>query len=149
VLAGGEPPIVWEKNPDRAGGALGYTVTTPDQDPRRDYRTIIDVSGDATILDSLIARLAPGGEIVLAGFYDTPLSFLFPPAFMREARIRVAAQWREGDLSTINHLVEEGRLSLDGLITHRHPAASADVAYRTAFGDASCLKMALDWRMHS
>ena len=42
----------------------------------------------------LIARLAPGGEIVLAGFYDTPLSFAFPPAFMREARIRIAAEWR-------------------------------------------------------
>ena len=42
----------------------------------------------------LIARLAPGGEIVLAGFYSAPLSFVFPPAFMREARIRVAAEWR-------------------------------------------------------
>ncbi|MEI2676535.1 MAG: hypothetical protein V9G29_00925 [Burkholderiaceae bacterium] len=30
---------------------------------------------------------------MLAGFYDEPLSFVFPPAFMREARIRIAAQW--------------------------------------------------------
>jgi 3-hydroxyethyl bacteriochlorophyllide a dehydrogenase len=40
-----------------------------------------------------VSRLAPGGEIVLAGFYDEPLSFTFPPAFMREARFRIAAQW--------------------------------------------------------
>ncbi len=46
----------------------------------------------ADILDTLIARLAPGGEIVLAGFYSQPLSFAFPPAFMREARLRVAAR---------------------------------------------------------
>ena len=50
------------------------------------------MSGDAAILDTLVARLAPGGEIVLAGFYAEPLAFAFPPAFMREARIRVAAR---------------------------------------------------------
>jgi 3-hydroxyethyl bacteriochlorophyllide a dehydrogenase len=27
------------------------------------------VSGDASLLNSLISRLAPGGEVVLAGFY--------------------------------------------------------------------------------
>jgi 3-hydroxyethyl bacteriochlorophyllide a dehydrogenase len=43
-------------------------------------------------------------------------------------------------------MAESGRLSLDGLITHRHPAAEADAAYRTAFGDPACLKMILDWR---
>jgi 3-hydroxyethyl bacteriochlorophyllide a dehydrogenase len=37
-------------------------------------------------------------------------------------------------------------LSLDGLITHRSEAQAADDAYRTAFGDPSCLKMVLDWR---
>ena len=54
-------------------GASGYSVVHPDDDPRRDYRAIYDVSGDATLLDTLIARLAPGGEIVLAGFYSEPL----------------------------------------------------------------------------
>ena len=36
--------------------------------------------------------------------------------------------------------------SLDGLITHRAPAADAAAAYATAFGDPDCLKMVLDWR---
>ena len=45
--------------------------------------------------------------------------------------------------------IEAGRLSLDGLITHRADAAQADAAYRTAFDDASCLKMILDWRARS
>jgi bacteriochlorophyllide a dehydrogenase len=30
---------------------------------------------------------------VLAGFYTEPLAFAFPPAFMKEARLRVAAEW--------------------------------------------------------
>jgi 3-hydroxyethyl bacteriochlorophyllide a dehydrogenase len=145
VLAGGEP-TVWERNPERAAGAVGYRVLDPAADPRRDYATVCDVSGDPAILDTLVARLAPGGEIVLAGFYAEPLAFAFPPAFMREARIRVAAQWRDEDLATARALIESGRLSLDGLITHARRADEADAAYRTAFGDPACLKMILDWR---
>lgn len=147
VLDDGAPPVVWERNPERASGAVGYPVIDPKSDPRRDYRAIYDVSGDASLLDALIARLAPGGEIVLAGFYSDPLSFVFPPAFMREARIRVAAEWRETDLIAVNELVATGRLSLDGLITHRSGADEAEGAYQTAFTDPSCLKMVLDWRV--
>jgi 3-hydroxyethyl bacteriochlorophyllide a dehydrogenase len=145
-VAAGAEPVVWERNPERATGAVGYRVVAPEADERRDYRAIYDVSGDSAILDSLVARLAPGGEIVLAGFYSEPLHFTFPPAFMREARIRVAAEWREPDLAATRGLIEAGRLSLDGLITHRRDASQAEAAYKTAFGDPACLKMVLDWR---
>lgn len=145
VVAGGSP-TVWETNPARRDGAAGYPVIDPSADTRRDYQCICDVSGDSSLLDTLISRLAPGGEVVLAGFYDEPLSFVFPPAFMREARIRIAAQWLPSDLAAVKNLAESGRLSLDGLITHRADAMEADSAYRTAFGDPTCLKMILDWR---
>src|SRR5579863_6974044 len=145
LASGGEPPVVWETNSDRARGAVGYEVTSSDADARTDYRTIFDVSGDPAILDVLVQRLAPGGEIVLAGFYDR-LSFAFPPAFMRETRIRVAAQWRDGDLAEVVRLAESGQLSLDGLITHRRPASEAPSAYPIAFDDPTCHKMVLDWK---
>jgi 3-hydroxyethyl bacteriochlorophyllide a dehydrogenase len=146
VIAGGEPPVVWERNADRAEGAVGYSVIDPDSDRRTNYRAIYDVSGDPTLLDTLIGRLAPGGEIVLAGFYSERLSFSFPPAFMREARMRIAAQWQDIDLVTVRNLAQEDLLSLDGLITHREGAMQAPGAYRTAFSDPACLKMILDWR---
>lgn len=145
VIAGGTP-TVWETNAARREGAIGYDVVDPATDTRRDYRCICDVSGDSSLLDTLISKLAMGGEVVLAGFYDEPLSFVFPPAFMREARIRIAAQWLPSDLVAVKNLAESGRLSLDGLITHRADAMEADSAYRTAFGDPTCLKMILDWR---
>ena len=148
LLAGGPAPVVWERNPARTDGSVGYEVTTPDDDERADYQTIFDVSGDSSVLDALIQRLAPEGAIVLAGFYDR-VSFGFPPAFMREARIRIAAAWRDGDLDEIVRLVEGGRLSLDGLVTHRRPASEATAAYPIAFDDPSCLKMVLDWRTSS
>jgi 3-hydroxyethyl bacteriochlorophyllide a dehydrogenase len=146
TLAAGAEPTVWETSPARSTGALGYTVLAPADDLRRDYAVITDVSGHADGLDTLIARLAPGGEIVLAGFYEAPLSFAFPPAFMREARIRISAEFRPEDLAAVTMLIDGGQLSLDGLITHRAPAAEAEGAYRTAFADPACLKMILDWR---
>jgi 3-hydroxyethyl bacteriochlorophyllide a dehydrogenase len=145
IAIGNEPPTVWERNPARAGGAVGYGVIDPEHDTRRDYRNIYDVSGDAGLLDSLIGRIAPAGEIVLAGFYSDRLSFAFPPAFMREARLRVAAEWQQSDLVATRALIESGRLSLDGLISHRRGAKAAPDAYSIAFNDPSCLKMVLDW----
>ncbi|TXN61293.1 chlorophyll synthesis pathway protein BchC, partial [Methylobacterium sp. WL18] len=146
TVAVGAEPTVWETDPTRRDGGTGYAVLAPDEDARRDYAVITDVSGDASGLDGLITHLAPGGEIVLAGFYEAPLSFAFPPAFMREARIRISAEFRSDDLAAVTALIEGGRLSLDGLITHRAPAAQAQDAYRTAFADPACLKMILDWR---
>jgi bacteriochlorophyllide a dehydrogenase len=149
VIAGGSAPVVWETNPQRHGGAEGYTVCDPADDQRRDYHRICDVSGDSAILDTLVQRLAPGGEIILAGFYSERLGFAFPPAFMREATFRIAAQWKPADLAAVIHLVRTGQLSLDGLITHHQDVAEAPSAYATAFGDPACLKMVLDWRRHS
>lgn len=146
VAAGGPVPTVWEINPHRQSGAEGYSVINPLDDPRHDYKAIYDVSGDSDILDRLIPRLAPGGEVVLAGFYKQPLNFAFAPAFMREANIRVAAEWKRPDLLAVTQLTHEGRLSLDGLITHTEVPAHAAAAYEAAFSDADCLKMILDWR---
>ena len=145
IAAGFNDTTVWETNPVRAHGASGYQVLHPDADPRRNYDVICDVSGDAKLLDTLIQRLAPGGEIILAGFYSDPLQFNFAPAFMREARIRAAAEWQRPDLLAVQALIDAGNLSLDGLITHHAAFSQADTAYRTAFGDVGCLKMVLDW----
>ena len=145
ILSGAPAPTVWEVNPQRADGAVGYEVLNAETDDRRDYHCIFDATGDASLLNQLIMRLQKGGEIVLAGFYAEPVSFAFPPAFMKEARIRVAAEWTPDDLSATRELIECGALNLDGLITHSMPAAKAKDAYRTAFEDPTCLKMYLDW----
>lgn len=146
VARGGPPPTVWEINPARMGGAEGYDVVKPDDDPRRDYRAIYDVSGDSSLIDALVGRLARGGEIVLAGFYTDRLGFDFAPAFIKEARLRIAAEFTPDDLRGVNALFDAGALSLGGLITHRSAPERAGEAYDTAFSDSGCLKMVLDWR---
>jgi 3-hydroxyethyl bacteriochlorophyllide a dehydrogenase len=104
------------------------------------------VSGDAGLLDTLIGRLARGGEIVLAGFYESRLAFDFPPAFMREARLRIAAEFSPADLASALAQVSANLVDLGDLISHRAPASQAQTAYGTAFTDPECLKLCLDWR---
>lgn len=145
LVLGGPPPTVWEINPTRATGADGYTVVHPDHDTGTSYQCIAEVSGANGLLDTLVSRLKPGGTIVLAGFYHEPVSFVFPPAFLREATFTVAAQWAPGDLVAVAELVNGGKLNLDGLITHRQDAEQAEQAYSTAFTDPACVKMILDW----
>jgi 3-hydroxyethyl bacteriochlorophyllide a dehydrogenase len=146
MALGGPAPTVWECNPARMAGAIGYDVRSAPNDGRRNYRAAYDASGDASLLDELIERLAHGGEVVLAGFYVEPLAFNFTQAFMREARIRIAAEWKDADMAAVTELCANGRLSLDNLITHRQTPQQADAAYRQAFGDPDCLKMVIDWR---
>ncbi len=145
MAAGAPAPMVWDVDEVRRAGATGYEVLHPDDDPRRDYKAIYDASGRGDLLNDLVGRIAKGGEIVLAGFYTEPLSFAFPPAFMKEARFRVAAEWTPDDLLATRALVEGGALSLGDLITHECPVSDAPSAYRTAFSDPACLKMILNW----
>ncbi len=145
VAAGKPPPVVWETQAIRQAGAMGYEVIHPDQDTRKNYRCICDVSGDAAILNHVIPKMAPGGEVVLAGFYKQDLSFAYAPAFMREATIRVAAQWKKHDLDAVVAMFHDASLPLDGLITHTEKAEQAQHAYEVAFGDPKCLKMVIEW----
>ncbi len=141
----GGAPTVWDSNASRQSGATDYVVMSAADDARRDYASILDVSGDSTILDQAVPRLARGGTIVLAGFYKASVAFAFPPAFMREAKIAIAAEWQPADMTATLDLVAAGTLSLTGLVTHRASPGEAHDAYRTAFEDASCLKMILEW----
>ena len=147
VVAAGKPaPVVWEIQVVRQSGAMGYGVIHPDEDARKDYRCICDVSGDSGILNRVIPKMAPGGEVVLAGFYKQDLSFSYAMAFMRETSIRVAAQWKKHDLDAVVAMFHNGSLPLEGLITHFETPQRAQQAYEVAFGDPQCLKMVIDWR---
>lgn len=144
IALGGDPPAVWETDPARRN-ACPYKVLAPDEDPCRAYRAVCDLSGDALIIDKVLPHCAHGAEIILAGFYSDRPSFAFPAAFMKEMRLRIAAEWRPEDLSAVCALVASGALSLSGLITHSLAAEDAEEAYETAFSDPACLKMIINW----
>jgi 3-hydroxyethyl bacteriochlorophyllide a dehydrogenase len=145
TVALGGSPRVWETRSERRGETTGYSVCDPDDDTECRFATIVDASGYGAALERWITHLAPRGELVLAGFYTTALGFNFVPAFLREVRIRVAAQWLPQDLEAVRGLVASGALSLAGIVNYRAPMHDASDAYRQAFEDPACLKMVLDW----
>jgi 3-hydroxyethyl bacteriochlorophyllide a dehydrogenase len=146
IVALGGSPVVWETDPQRHAGAQGYRVHEPSYCKGQSYGLIVDASGAGHALSNWIDHLRPGGELVLAGFYTQPLSFGFVPAFLREARLRVAAQWQPDNLLAAAHMVSLGALSLDGLITDEHSPEQAPQAYAHAFSRSEALKVVLDWR---
>jgi 3-hydroxyethyl bacteriochlorophyllide a dehydrogenase len=139
-------PTVWETAVERREGSFGYPVLHPEEDDKRDYRRICDVSGTATIIDQVVHHLTKHATVLLAGFYAAPIEFNFPAAFMREIDVRISAEWQPEDMETAMALVSGGDLSLSGIITHDQPFDSAQNAYQQAFSDPRCLKMVLDWR---
>jgi 3-hydroxyethyl bacteriochlorophyllide a dehydrogenase len=146
IAAGGEPPIVWESNPLRADNQNGYEVIDPEKDNSSDHESIYEASGDIRVLDKIIPKLKKNGEIVFAGFYSSPISFSFPPAFIKEARFRISAEFNTEDINITRSLLETGALSLEGLISHEKNVKFSKAAYRQSFEDPECLKMVIDWR---
>lgn len=147
IAVGAPAPRVWESNPARRHDQHGYEVMDMADDDRVDYRRVCDVSGACgSLFDDVIGRLTRGAEFTLAGFYSDAVSFAFAPAFLREISLSVAAEWLPRDLELVSTLIESGRLSLAGLVTHTEAARHAERAYQQAFNDTECLKMVLDWR---
>ncbi|MDG5496916.1 chlorophyll synthesis pathway protein BchC [Niveispirillum sp. BGYR6] len=146
MALGFSAPMVWETAAARRTGASPYGVMDPKDDRDSRYDTAIDASGDAGAIDGIIDRLRKPGELVLAGFYGERVGYAFAPAFMRELTVSIAAEFRPEDVRAVIELVEAGRLSLDGLLTHRAAPKDASSAYQTAFNDPGCLKMVIDWR---
>ena len=144
IAAGGKAPTVWEINEDRQAGATGYDVIHPDADDRRDYGCIYDASGVSSLLDTMVGPPCQGRRDRAGRVLPEPLQFSFPPAFLREARFRIAAEWTREDLVATRDLIDHGALSLSGLITHTVQAEQAESAYQTAFEDPACLKMILE-----
>ena len=146
IVALGGMPMVWETQADRRTGAEGYLVRDPSYCKGQQFDCIVDASGAGDQLDSWITSLSPSGQIILAGFYSQPLQFHFVPAFMRESHLKVAAQWQPSDLAAVAGMVQDGRLSLDGLVTDVMPATDPQRAYEKAFDDFAALKVVMDWR---
>ena len=106
-------------------------------------------SGAALAVDAggkLKVLLVTGGH----GFEKEPFFKVFQdnPAitFSHAAHGKTnATVFERDDLLTVTSLAHSGQLSLRELITHAELPGQAEAAYQTAFGDADCLKMILDW----
>jgi hypothetical protein len=100
-------PVVWETNPIRMSGNTSYAVMDPSGRWGRGVRHHLRPEwrpGDPGRGPPAPGPRGRGGPGRL--LRRTPLHL--PPAFLKEARIRVAAEWRPQDLTEVLELSDRG-----------------------------------------
>ena len=87
--------------------------------------------GDPAVADQAVKALAPGGTCTIVGLTPAPLQLL-PQALLVSSELRVQGAFgcTRDELVELVGLVADGRLDLNGTITHRFPLESFDEALR-------------------
>ena len=149
VAAGGEPAVVWERNPERGDRRARLPRRRPGRRRAARLRARSTTSAATpALLDTLIARLAPrrrdraGRLLQRAAVLRVPAR----PSCARPASVSPPS----GRPSRPGRRQGADRVRPPVARRPDHPprrsARDADAAYRTAFDDPACLKMILDWR---
>ncbi|MCA9973067.1 MAG: hypothetical protein KC425_22770 [Anaerolineales bacterium] len=142
----------WVAVTDRVGSRLARAVAdqrvdvsteTPAFD--KPFNLIVEATGSMAALANALPHLAPGGAILLLGYYQT-LDLPYMPLFLKEARLLTAKEWAPGDLLRCRDDIASGRLDVAPLLTHCLPIADVAEAYDVALNEQACLKLVLDWR---
>jgi L-iditol 2-dehydrogenase len=97
----------------------------------------IEITGSQAALEAIGGCTRMSGTLVIAGYHQGPPRQV-PLADWNWNAFRIAnAHFRDvatilGGMRAGMRLVTSGRVSLDGLVTHRFPLATIDEAFRTA-----------------
>jgi 3-hydroxyethyl bacteriochlorophyllide a dehydrogenase len=142
---------VTDRNPSRLARAEADVRVNVDEDTLQDTITepvnvIVEASGSMQALSEALALLAPGGTILLLGYYQN-LDLPYMPLFLKEARLLTAKEWAPGDLARCRDMITAGTLDVSTQLTHEHPIQDVARAYDVAMNDSECLKVVLNWHM--
>ena len=129
-LAGADPILVSDPLPHRLAAAVALGAVGRSGSPAVDVA--FDAAGtDAALADALEAT-RPGGRVLLVGIPDGDrTTFQAGLARRKELSLQLCRRMRSGDLDRAITLASEGRVELDGLITHRYPLAEIGSAFAT------------------
>ncbi|MEO0562088.1 MAG: zinc-binding alcohol dehydrogenase [Chloroflexota bacterium] len=105
---------------------------------------IIEATGSMEALKSALPHLAPGGTILLLGYYNN-LDLPYMPLFLKEARLLTAKEWSPGDLNRCRDMIADGTLDVSALLTHAMPVSDVAQGYELALNDIDCLKLVFEW----
>jgi 3-hydroxyethyl bacteriochlorophyllide a dehydrogenase len=140
---------VTDRNPHRlAHAAADQIINVSDAGLTKNIdgpvNVIIEATGSMTALQEALPLLAPGGTILLLGYYQK-LELPYMPLFLKEARLLTAKEWQPGDLQRCRDLIADGKLTVGSMLTHTYPIHQVAQAYDTAMNDTNCLKCVLEW----
>ena len=144
-----EPPTVWEKNParverrDRLRRARSRARYAPRLQEHLRCQRRCQPAGFADRPHRARRRDRARRLLQRAAVLCVSTGLHARSASSRRRRMAAVRSGRD------QGLIDSGRLSLDGLITHRTTRRAAPDAYRVAFEDPACLKMVLNWSSSS
>lgn len=140
--------IVTETSPER------YETAHPDADDALliaddtvlpgGVDVLIDATGSMAALGAAITPLKPGGDVIVAGYYQR-LDFDYMSLFFKEPRLHIASQFGPPDLLTARDLLASGIVDPSRLLTHHFGFTDIEAAYAAAFGDPACVKVVVHW----
>ncbi|MEN9937142.1 MAG: hypothetical protein RLZZ387_3721 [Chloroflexota bacterium] len=143
----------WVAAADRAGSRLALssanavinTAETPLAEALgQPADMIIEATGSMAALAEALPQLAPGGSVLLLGYYDE-LRLPYMPLFLKQARLLTAREWAPGDLERCRDMIASGALDVSGLITHTFAVEQFAEAYRAGLDEPECLKLVMEW----
>jgi len=121
---------------------------------------ILEATGNPQVIPLAFKLAANGGRIVLTGALEEPVTLHFHEAFIRRELSLLAAfqpfnptgeniYWRwtqQANRQLLLDLLQDGRLRVDEMLTHRIPASQAPQVYeRIKAGDTDLLGVLLEW----
>lgn len=89
---------------------------------------VLECSGAPAAAEQALQMTQRGGDVVLVGFFDTPVTLSLNTAVMNGISMHSVRGEGTDSLSRAITLAGRGRLRLNELVTHRYPLASIDEA---------------------
>lgn len=142
-----------DRNPKRLAFAVGEQLVNVADETLTDAITepvhaIVEATGSMEALAGALPLLAPGGTILLLGYYQT-VNLPYMPLFLKEARLLTSREWAAGDLVRCRDMIASGALEVASLLTHTSPISDVAAAYDVALDNEDCLKLVLEWASES
>ena len=146
----GGPVTAVTRNPEKRVRGAAAVRSYGDVDPA--IGTWFECSGAADNVARLADMTGPRGKIVLAGSYTSPIALDGEPIFANELTIAGARSIGDGadrrrNFERAAALVENGKVRIRDLVTHRFAAEDFRDAYRLIAARApDTMQICLDWR---
>lgn len=91
---------------------------------------LIDATGSMAALGAAITSLKPGGDVIVAGYYQR-LDLDYMSLFFKEPRLHIASQFSPPDLLTARDLLAAGIVDPSRLLTHHYAFTDIEAAGET------------------
>ncbi|GKV87535.1 zinc-binding alcohol dehydrogenase family protein [Pectobacterium atrosepticum] len=102
---------------------------------------VIDATGNQHAMNNTINLIRHGGSIVFVGLFKGDLQFSDPEFHKKETTMMGSRNATPEDFAKVGHLMSEGKLTAEMMLTHRYPFSTlADIYERDVINNRELIK---------